>query len=84
MSKLQAPEECTNRELFLLIDSLKSSFENFVCINTDEHKTVMKKQDHTNGDIKLLKLWRSKIIGALSVLTILISLMPVIIKAMEQ
>lgn len=70
---LPAPKTYTNRELGLLLSDIKTSFDSFVKTNTEEHQTVMRKQDHTNGDVKKLKLWRAYITGALAVLIFLTS-----------
>lgn len=56
---------------------LDEKFEN----NDKAHQDIMIKQDHTNGDVSNLKLWRAYITGGLAVVTFMVSaLIALIIK----
>jgi hypothetical protein len=54
-------EDYTNRELYLLLESIK--------LKMDEVCDQVKK---TNGRVKSLELWRALIIGGFSVITLVI------------
>jgi len=43
--------------------------------NSLEHKNLKDGIDHTNGDVTSLKLWRARIVGGITVLTIFIGFM---------
>lgn len=75
MSELQKPIGYTNRELGLMLGQINEALDNFIKINSAEHKTVMDKQDHTNGDVKILKLWKARLTGAVSVIAVIVSFM---------
>jgi len=72
MSELQKPINYTNRELGLMLGQINESLINFMKSNTQEHSEVIKRQDHTNGDVKKLKLWRAYLTGAFSVLAVVV------------
>lgn len=40
--------------------------------NAIEHESICKKQDHTNGDVTMLKLWRAYLVGAWAVCSIIL------------
>ena len=40
--------------------------------NATEHASICNKQDHTNGDVTMLKLWRAYLVGAWAVCSILL------------
>lgn len=82
------PAECTNRELFLLLSQMHRDQKNFITVNSEEHKGIVTRQDYTNGDVRKLKLWKAKILGAFAAVTfifsVILALMPTIIKAMND
>lgn len=73
MSELQKPINYTNRELGLMLGQINDALASFITLNSQEHKEVMKRQDHTNGDVKSLKLWKARISGAIAVIAVITS-----------
>ncbi len=73
MSELQKPIDYTNRELGLMLGQINETLNSFIEINTKEHKLVMHKQDHTNGDVKKLKMWKAYLTGGFSVMAVIVS-----------
>ena len=54
------------------LENISKTIKEFFEKNTEEHKEIIKQQRHTNGDVGRLKLWRSMLIGAGSVLVIFV------------
>lgn len=75
MSELQKPINYTNRELGLMLGQINESLTCFIKENSKEHKEVMAKQDHTNGDVKKLKIWKAYLTGGFSVLAVVVGFM---------
>ena len=46
------------------LDNLKCIVETNHTENSKEHKGIMERQDHTNGDVTRLKMWRAYLLGA--------------------
>lgn len=51
------------------IENLKCIVEKNHRENTTEHNSIMSRQDHTNGDVTGLKLWKAYLLGAWVVVT---------------
>ena len=73
MSELQKPINYTNRELGLMLGQINDILTDFIKLNTHEHNEVIKRQDHTNGDVKNIKIWRARVTGALGIIGIIVS-----------
>lgn len=71
MSELQKPINYTNRELGLMLGQINEALNGFIKVNTTEHQLVMAKQDHTNGDVKKLKIWKAYLSGGFAVLSVI-------------
>ncbi len=64
-------EEYTTRELYLMLKGVR-----------DDVKTIIRKQDTTNGRIRRLELWRSALFGGWIVVTIFI--LPIVINLINN
>jgi len=54
------------------LESISQTIKDFCERNSEEHKEIIAQQKHTNGDVGKLKLWRSMLIGAGSVLVLFV------------
>lgn len=63
-------EELIMSELKGITNLINEKFDN----NNKDHKLICEKQDHTNGDVVSLKLWRSAIVGGLTVITVIVTI----------
>ena len=63
-------EEYTNRELGLLLKEIKTHLVGFSETNKIEHKDMCDHVIRTNGRVKSLEIWRSFIVGGLSIVTL--------------
>lgn len=72
MPEIKPPVKCSNRELFLMLQSVQSSVDNVAKLNTSDHAEIKAKQDHTNGDVKKLKIWKAYLTGAWAVVSIIL------------
>lgn len=52
--------------------------------NKESHDAIQTRVDKTNGRVRSLEKFRYAIAGALAVISVVISLMPTIMKAMSQ
>lgn len=63
----------TRQEVMLeKFDGLKELINEKFRENAADHVEIKSKQDHTNGDVSALKLWRSFLLGAWAVVSILL------------
>ena len=67
-----------NNAIITEIKAIRNLFEEKFKENTKEHERVISQVERTNGRVKSLELWRSFLIGAWTVVVILI--VPVILK----
>ena len=63
-------EQKTNTAVILeRIGNLKKTVETQHYENKLQHDDICAKQDHTNGDVKALKLWKAGLLGAGGIIT---------------
>jgi len=55
-----------------ILFNLNKTIENGFVNNKEEHFGIMTKQDKTNGSVRALQLWRSFIVGGLTVVSMVI------------
>ena len=72
MPEIKPPVKCSNRELFLLLQGVQTSVDGIAKANAQDHTEIKAKQDHTNGDVKKLKIWRAYLTGAWAVVSIIL------------
>ncbi|MCP3684585.1 MAG: hypothetical protein GY861_18110 [bacterium] len=66
--------ELSNETLTEQYRDLKKSISDFRVENKTSHDDIIKHQKETNGRVKVLEVWKAGIIGAISILTLLIGL----------
>ena len=73
-------QEIGNDVIIERIHGLKTLIESRFDENAKEHQSICEKQDHTNGDVTNLKLWRAYLVGAWAVISLILVgiLLPVI------
>lgn len=82
MNQMEQPIEYTNRELGIILLGIKDDLKKFADANTSDHAAICAKQDHTNGDIKNLKIWKARIMGGMAVIVFFVGLLAAYIKEM--
>lgn len=78
--------EIGNDVIIERIEGIKTLIESKFTENAKEHQSMCDKQDHTNGDVSNLKLWRAYLVGAWAVISIILIgiLMPLVNNYLKQ
>lgn len=61
-------------------DDLQKYLDDKFADNKSDHEGLARRQDHTNGDVKSLKLWQARILGGFTVIVAITGLLGFILK----